>query len=504
MPLTQALKNRRIQNPAKAAIAFGEQSCNYRDFDGLTDNIAASLLAAGAEPGDRVALHLLNGPELALSYIGCLKAGCVVVPVNTRLKGYEIDYILRHSGSAWYIGQPELYTAIIEYCPALAALDQRYITGGTSNCVFHAFSDLLRMPNRSFNLSAVSPEQTAAILYTSGTTAQPKGVMHSHRTLMETANAMRDICLDENQVVLIMSSMMHMIGFAMLFLPALVHGATAVITRPYEFRSSLRACERWGCTYMLGLPAMFHKLLESQIANPHNMSSGRFYFCGGDSVSAALQQTFQSRLGPICEVYGSTEIAPATWCRPGDERVGSIGKPGKNTAFRLMQPNGSEAEPGAVGELWIRGPHLMTGYWQDAESTASALHDGWFRTGDLARRDADGFYWFAGRQKEIIVRGGSNISPQEVEAVLYQHPAVAEVGVVGRPHLLWGETVTAHVVLRPGCELKQADLIAFARQRLADYKTPEEVIFQSELPKGLSGKIQRRALREAAYAHMEV
>lgn len=146
----------------------------------------------------------------------------------------------------------------------------------------------------------------------------------------------------------------------------------------------------------------------------------------------------------------------------------------------------------------------MTGYWQDAESTASALHDGWFRTGDLARCDADGFYWFAGRQKEIIVRGGSNISPQEVEAVLYQHPAVAEVGVVGRPHLLWGETVTAHVVLRPGCELKQADLIAFARQRLADYKTPEEVIFQSELPKGLSGKIQRRALREAAYAHMEV
>lgn len=165
-----------------------------------------------------------------------------------------------------------------------------------------------------------------------------------------------------------------------------------------------------------------------------------------------------------------------------------------------MDFSGCDAGPGDAGELCIQGPHLMTGYWQDAEATAAAFHGNWFRTGDLARRDPDGFYWFAGRKKEIIIRGGSNISPQEVEAALSEHPAVAEVAVVGHPHPVWGETVAAHVVKRPGHQLEESELIAFARERLADYKTPETVIFHSELPKGPTGKLQRRVLREAQLA----
>ena len=239
-----------------------------------------------------------------------------------------------------------------------------------------------------------------------------------------------------------------------------------VITRPFEVDSSLDAFARWGCTYTLGLPVMFESLLRAQIAAPRDVASGRFFFCGGDSVAPALQEAFRPAFGPICEVYGLTEVAPAAWNRPGEIRVGSIGRPGNEIEFRLIDAEGVPVKPGTVGEVCIKAPHLMAGYWQDVDAG-----DGWFPTGDLARADTDGFYWFCGRRKEIIVRGGSNVSPQEVEAVLYEHPAVAEAAVVGRPHAFWGETVVAHIALRPGSRLDEQELIAFAKERLADYKS---------------------------------
>jgi long-chain acyl-CoA synthetase len=504
MSLTAALNGSRTQNPEKAAIVCCDQSWTYAEFDELTGHIARNLLAAGLESGDRIAFHLLNGPELALGYFGCLKAGCIAVPINTRLKGPEIDYILRHSGSAFYVGQPDLYAEAASSCPAFASLELRYLTGDSSGTRTRAFDDLLRPRSGATPLPEIAPEQVAFIAYTSGTTARPKGVVHSHKSLAELANTMRHMQLDQDQVVVVISSMAHMVGFGMVFLSGLLNGATVVITRPFDFESALRAYAKWGCTYMMGLPVLFHGLLQAYTEAPQDVASGRFYFCGGDSAPPALHEAFAAALGPICEAYGLTEIAPASWNRPGDVRVGSIGRPGEGVAFRLVDPDGRDVEPGEVGEICIQGPHLMTGYWQDPDATKAALRNGWFHTGDLARRDADGFYWFTGRKKEIIVRGGSNISPQEVEAVLYQHPAVREVGVVGRPDHLWGESVVAFVVLRSGHAATEPELIAFARERLADYKTPESVIFRSELPKSPAGKIQRRALRSEEHAFAPV
>ena len=296
MPLITAFKHSSARNPEKVAIAFGEESWTYSEFDGLTDKIARNVVAAGVEPGDRVALHMLNGPELALSYIGCLKAGCTLVPINTRLKGWEIDYVLRQSGSVFYIGQPDLYAAITGSCPALSELHARYLTGEGGSKGTGSFRDLLGTPARAVSLPEIAPDQVAAIMYTSGTTARPKGVVHSHETLGQTARAMQQMRLDEDQVVLVMSSMSHQIGFGMLFLSALLNGATTVITRPFEFLSSLDAFERWRCTYTLGLPVMFKLLLEAQLAAPRNVDSGRFYFCGGDCVSPGLQEAFQRLL----------------------------------------------------------------------------------------------------------------------------------------------------------------------------------------------------------------
>jgi long-chain acyl-CoA synthetase len=495
MSLIEAIKNSALESPAKVAIAFNQESWTYAEFDRLTDNIGRNVLAAGVEPGDRVALHLQNGPELAMGYIGCLKAGCILVPINTRLKGREIDYILRQSGSAIYIGQPDLYAGITGTCPALSGLNGCYLTG-EANGGISSFADLLRTPAHGGPLPAIASAQVAAIMYTSGTTARPKGAVHTHESLAQTARAMQQMNLNGDQVVLVMSSMAHMIAFGMLFLSALQNGGTTVITLPFEFLSSLDAIAQWNCTYLFGLPVMFRLLLEAQLSAPRNVSSARSCWCGGDSVQPALQNGFQRSFSPICEVYGATEITPMSWNRPGDIRVGSIGAPGDEIEFRLADSRGGDVEPGQVGEIYVRGPHLMKGYWQDTDATSAAFDRGWFRTGDLGRQDADGYYWFAGRKKEIIVHGGSNISPQEVEAVLQEHTSVAEVAVVGRPHPIWGEAVVAHVVLQPGQRLEEADLIAFARERLAEYKLPETVIFRSDLPKGLTGKLERRVLRE--------
>jgi long-chain acyl-CoA synthetase len=316
---------------------------------------------------------------------------------------------------------------------------------------------------------------------------------------------MKDMKLDDRQVVLIMSSMAHVVGLGMLFLSGLLNGATTVITRPMEFAQTLEAYARWGCTYTLGLPVMFEGLVQAQTAAPRDVSSGQFYFCGGDCVSPALQGAFQAALGPVCEIYGATEIAPIAWNRPGHVRAGSIGLPGEGIEIRLVDLDGHDTRPGEVGEICVRGPHMMTGYWRDPDATAEAVRDGWFYTGDLARRGPDGYYYFGGRRKEIIIRGGSNISPQEVEASLDEHPAVSEAGVIGCPDAVWGEAVVAYVALRPGLTVTESELICFVRERLADYKTPERILFLAQLPKGPSGKIQRSALREAerAFAHSQ-
>lgn len=503
--LTTGLHRSTKRNPGKVAIAFEEQSWTYSEFDRLTDNLARNLLAAGIEPEDRVALHLRNRPEFAFAFVGCLKAGCIAVPVNPRLKGPEIDYILRHSGSACYVGQPDLYEELRTSCPAIANLEVRYLTDALAGDRTIAFDDLLRSADRRIALLDVGADRIAAILYTSGTTTHPKGVTHSHESLAQMAASMRDMNLDDRQVALIMSSMAHLIGLGMLFLSGLLNGATTVITRPMEFTKTLEAYARWRCTYTLGLPVMFEGLMQVQTAAPRDVSSGQFYFCGGDCVSPALQGAFQAALGPVCEVYGATEIAPIAWNRPGNARPGSIGLPGGGTEVRLVDLDGHDTRPGEVGEICVRGPHLMTGYWRDPDATAQAIRDGWFCTGDLARRGPDGYYYFAGRRKEIIIRGGSNISPQEVEAVLYEHSAVSEAGVIGCPDAVWGEAVVAYVALRPGRTVTESELISFARERLADYKTPERVLFLAQLPKGSSGKIQRRALREAerAFAHSQ-
>ncbi len=309
---------------------------------------------------------------------------------------------------------------------------------------------------------------------------------------------MREMELNENQITVMTSSMAHILGFAMIFLGSLMNGATVVLLPQISSEAVLQAFARHRCTYMGGLPTFFHAVAQAQHATPHDVSSGRHFFCGGDSVSPALQEAFEHAMGrSVFEAYGSTEAVPLTSNGYGRARVGSIGQATDGARIRLLDNADRDVAVGDVGEICIQSPMLMTGYWNDPEATAAVVRDGWFHTGDLARCDAEGYYWFAGRAKQIIIRGGSNISPQEVEAVLQEHPMVREAAVIGRPDPVWGEIVVAYVALQDGQHLTEAELITFASERMAAYKAPECVVFRDALPKNATGKLDRRALREA-------
>jgi long-chain acyl-CoA synthetase len=304
--------------------------------------------------------------------------------------------------------------------------------------------------------------------------------------------------LDESQVMLGTTSMMHASGLVCTLLGTMQAGATAVMMPAFDAAGALDLIQKYRCSWALALPAMMQFILDEQERRPRNMDSLRVGISGGDSVPLNLQERFQ-RLFPQAgtrELYGITEVVPVSCGTSAANRPGSLGRPASGIAIRVVDGAGRELADGETGELAIQSAANFIGYWKDDAATKAAVHDGWFLTGDLGHRDGDGFYWFKGRKKEIIIRGGSNISPQEVEEVLYRHPAVREAGVIGMPHPVYGEEVVACVALRDGQAVAGAQLCDFARRHLADYKAPTRVVFLDMLPKGITGKIQRRALKD--------
>jgi len=471
MLLWNQLQERAAAQPDKAALVCGDVTLTYRQFAAQAEQVAQVWLAQGIEPGDRIALHLRNGLPLAISYYACFAAGFVAVPINNRLIPDEVAYVLEHSGARAYIAQPDL--RIPTLLPSLEVEPA-------------ALSDVV--PRRALLLSAdrPDPDDPALLLYTSGTTARPKGVVHTQRTLAGNVSYMDDWGLTPNDHTLLFTPMVHATGAIMLLMSSLSIGATVTIVPVFAAAAVLDTWAQCGATFHMALPTLARALLTEQTARPRRISTGRLAICGGDTVPIPLQEEYASVFGhALVEGFGMTEGLPTLANRPanilpGGNRPGSMGRPVGDVQTRIVD-----------GELWMRGSGIAVGYWGEAP-----FEDGWLKTGDLVETDADGFVWFRGRKKEIIIRGGSNISPQEVEEILYRHPAVAEAGVIGEPDSYWGEVVLAYVALREGHDVSSDELIAFARQYMAQYKCPERVLFLPRLPKGATGKVQRRALKD--------
>jgi long-chain acyl-CoA synthetase len=490
MSLASLLREAANRAPNKPAICANDLVVTYAELECEAQSLARRLIACGAKPGDRVALHMHNGVEIAIAYFACFLAGAIAVPINARMTSAETEYMLEHSGSSIYLGQSDV---------ALEEISSR------SPCIRQLFLDHLKLKDRfsvmsAITLPSVHEDEPAVILYTSGSTARPKGVVHSHRSLL---NAARGLWIEGDDVTVIVMSMAHSAALAMLVAGAAAC-ATSVVAKQFEAELVLDAIAVYRATYMIGMPTIYRALTVAQAAQPRDVTSMRLWLASGDTIPAALQSNFSRHMGlSLHEIFGATEtgVIAANW-NCGTKQIGSFGRAAPGVDVAVIDANGDPASFGTEGEMIVRSPANMIGYWNDPLATTAALVSGWFRTGDLVSQDSDGHLWFRGRKKEIIVRGGANVSPQEVEAICYQHGAVREVGIVGAIDPIWGERVIAFVSRQPGQAITADELITFLARRLSAYKVPNEVVFLEDLPKNAAGKVNRRVLR-ARYAEAD-
>lgn len=486
--------------PSNIALRSGSDAWTYAELDRLTDKLAAGLAASGIQRGDRVTYLLPNGPELVFVDLACLKLGAVVVPLNTRLKGNELAYIIQHCRARLCITDSQFFSILDAVRGELAGVEAFHVVGLPCPAGAQPFTQLLEGGGDFVPVPHAS-ESPATILYTSGTTSKPKGATHTQRSLSTAiTNYVRTVGITEQDVVFGMLSLAHVFGFTLQLLAPLSVGAAVVVAPHFDPESVLDLIGRQRVTHVYGLPVMFDALSRHPAAANADVRSLRYCFAGGDSVTPDLSERMKSVLGvELYEGCGMTEVIPYTLNHPGIEnRVGSIGPVSLGMHLRLVDETGADVRPGEPGEIWVQSEALMAGYWDDPEATAQVMTNGWFKTGDVARCDGEGYYWFVGRSKEIIKRGGSKISPLEIEDVLSLHPAVHDVAVVGKPDPVLGERVIAFIVLNAGAAPDAADLQKFAGESMANYKVPEFYSFVPELPRGATGKVHRKTLKEWA------
>ncbi len=489
--------------PGKPAVILGETAISYAQLDAQSDRLAASLTAAGLAAGDRVGLQLPNIPQFVSAYFGILKAGGVVVPMNVLLKAPEIEFQLRDSGARVLI----TFGAVLgEAAKAAgsAGVASLYVVGSLAGpAVGVPFETLLAGDQPEPQLAACSPADPAVIIYTSGTTGNPKGAVLSHVTLYMNADIPgRLFEFADTDVVVVALPLFHVFGLSSIMNTCVLLGGTMSLVPRFEPPAVLEVIQRDRATVFEGVPTMYAALLQTPGLEGFDLSSLRVAISGGAPIPAEIIDSFEQRFGvPILEGYGLSETASTTTFNvsAAERKVYSVGKPIWGVRVQIWDPDGQVLPPGAehVGEIVVRGPNVMTGYHNNPEATAQAFAGGWFHTGDLGYFDEDGFLFIVDRIKDLIIRGGYNVYPREVEEVIYAHPAVAEAAVIGVPDARMGEEVHAIVAVKAGYSLTEAELTGFMKQRMAAYKYPRTVEFRDSLPKGATGKILKKELRPA-------
>jgi long-chain acyl-CoA synthetase len=491
--------------PAKTAVILGDATLSYAQLDELSDRVAASLDAAGLAPGDRVGLQLPNIPQFVIAYFGILKAGGVVVPMNVLLKAPEIAFQLENSGARTLITYGGFVDEAAKAAEA-AAVTSLYVVGAGPGAAQATqagapFEALLAGDAPGPQLAARGPADPAVIIYTSGTTGTPKGAVLSHIGLYMNADIPgRLFEFAEDDVAIVALPLFHVFALSSIMNTCVLLGGTMTLVPRFDPGAVLQLMQRDRVTVFMGVPTMYIALLQAVDAGDYDLASLRVAVSGGAPIPAEVIDAFESRFGvPILEGYGLSESSStATFNISVTERkVYSVGKPIWGTSLQIWDDQSRPLPPGAdhVGEVVLRGMNIMTGYYDNPEATAKAFAGGWFHTGDLGYLDEDGFLFIVDRIKDLIIRGGYNVYPREVEEVLYAHPAVAEAAVIGVPDPMMGEEVRAIVAVKPGQSVTEAELIQFVKERAAAYKYPRVIEFRDSLPKGATGKILKKELR---------
>ena len=493
--LTRGLETK----PNELALVSTESRWTWRQLEETSGRLARSLLGLGLKQGDRVASLMPNRAALVIHYLACIKAGLVATPLNYRYMAPEMDHALGLSGASILLAHAERTDDIA--ASALAGkLPLGLISYGGSLDESPRFEYLIESDAPAVDLPALDRTATALILFTSGSTGKPKGVTHSRATLgwmMASCAAAVEITADD--VLLPGSSFSHIAGI-LNSLSALAFGARVVVPHSFDGDELVALLRETRPTVLWMLPAALFRLAREHGATRDDFASLRLCFSGGDMVPGELNREFSDLAGiAINEIYGMTETGHITLNPPsGEDRLGSVGNLNAGFAAAIRDESGADLPAGQEGRLWVRGPTLTVGYWNQPDATAEAIRDGWLDTGDVMRADDDGYLWFRGRRKQIIVHDGSNISPQEVEGALLTHPAVDSAGVVGVHDLMHGETVYAYITLRQGAARPSSqELIDFARARVG-YKAPEVIHVLDKMPLNATGKVDRVTLKKLA------
>ena len=474
----------------RVALRLGRLAITYRELNDESARVAGLLVAWGVQPGDRVAMMLPNVPEFAVVYFGILRTGAIVVPMNPLLKSREVAYYLSDSG------------ARLIFATASAA-DEAQAGAGKAGVpaviVDDGFSEVLAAAPDASPVVDRAGTDTALILYTSGTTGRPKGAELTHDNLSRNAQVVASslLGLTADDVIFGGLPLFHSFGQTCTLNAAIPVGACVTLLPRFDPVQALRIIADHRATVFAAVPTMYAALLAVPGRTDYDVSALRVCMSGGAALPVEVLREFDAAFAcAVLEGYGLSETSPvASFNHPGRARKpGSIGTPIAGVQLRVLNDDGTEAAPGAVGEIAISGHNIMKGYWGRPEETAESIVDGWFRTGDMGRIDEDGYAFIVDRKKDLIIRGGYNVYPREIEEVLYEHPAVAEAAVIGLPDPVLGEEIAAAVALKVGATATAEQLREYVKAQVAAYKYPRRVWLVDALPKGPTGKIMKRAI----------
>jgi long-chain acyl-CoA synthetase len=488
--LASILKDTVEKHGDRTAIKLDDAEVTYDQLDEASARAAALLRAKGVEPGDRVGIMLPNVPYFAVVYYGVLRAGGVVVPMNVLLKGREVSFYLKDPEAklvfAWHdfaeaaeTGAKEAGAEVIEVKPG-------------------EFEKLLAEHEPDDEVADRDDDDTAVILYTSGTTGKPKGAELTHANLSRNAEVAAGLAgSTEEDVLLGALPLFHSFGQTCGLNASIKAGSCLSMIPRFDPGKALEIIQRDKVTIFQGVPTMYTAMLNHDDREDYDTSSLRACMSGGSAMPVEVMRGFEDAFGcKVLEGYGLSETSPVASFNHIDRerKPGSIGTPIEGVEMKVVDEDGNEVDQGEVGEIVIKGHNVMKGYWNREDATDETIKDGWFHSGDMGKIDEDGYFFIVDRKKEMIIRGGYNVYPREIEEVMYEHPAVAEVAVVGVPDDNMGEEVGAAVALKKGQDVSEDELRDFVKKEVANYKYPRRIWFVDELPKGPTGKILKREI----------
>ncbi len=502
LSLSAMLKRTAERFSAAKAISFAGRAADFRTLDLACDRVAGGLAALGIRKNDRVALYCRNSDVFVIAYFGILRAGAAVVPVNPLLNPKEIAYILNDSGARALIFHESFAANARALTPLMRDPVLRIIVGSrNAGEADVAWSELVGRELPPPEMEIEPGSSLAAILYSSGTTGFPKGVALTHRNLASNVESIwKALKLDAGgEVFLVMLPMFHAFAATASMLTPLLNGCAIVPMPRFDPVLATELIESERVTIFMAVPSMFSVLLKLPAQYTASFHTVKFCVSGGAAMPMEVMRQVEERFGfPVYEGDGPTECSPVTCVNPigGKRKPGSVGLPVPGVEMKIMDEQGLDLAPGSVGEICVRGPNVMKGYWNRPDETRSAFFGEWFRTGDLGMKDEEGYFFIVDRKKDMIIVNGMNVYPRVIEEVLYRFPAIREAAVVGEPHKLHGEVPVAYVSLKDGATATEKDIKLFCRDNLGRHEMPRKIHFLPELPRNAAGKILKRALRK--------